>query len=91
MIWVHGGGYVDGQGMAYDGSSLSVTGDVIVVTINYRLNIFGFFTTSDGLASGNYGLWDQRLAIQWVNENIESFGGDTRQILLLYLVSLPAD
>jgi carboxylesterase type B len=54
MIWVHGGGYVDGQGMAYDGSSLSVTGDVIVVTINYRLNIFGFFATSDGLKMINH-------------------------------------
>ena len=82
MIWVHGGGYVDGQGMAYDGTYLSVTGDVIVVTINYRLNIFGFFATSDGLASGNYGLWDQKLAIQWVNENIESFGGDSDSITI---------
>ena len=82
MIWVHGGGYVVGQGMAYDRSYLSVTGDVIVVTINYRLNIFEFFTTSDGLASGNYRLWDQRLAIQWVSENIESFGGDPDSITI---------
>jgi carboxylesterase type B len=91
MIWVHGDGYEFGQGMLYDGSYLSVTGDVIVVTINYRLNIFGFFAPSDGSAPGNFGLWDQRLAIRWVNENIESFGGDTKQILLLYLVSLPVD
>ena len=82
MIWVHGGRYQYGQGMLYDGSYLSVTGDVIVVTINYRLNIFGFFSTSDGSASGNFGLWDQRLAMQWVNENIESFGGDTNSITI---------
>jgi carboxylesterase type B len=49
--------------MLYDESYLSVTGDVIVVTINYRLNIFGFFSTSDGSAPGHFGLWDQRLAM----------------------------
>jgi carboxylesterase type B len=48
MIWVHGDGDQFGQGMLYDGSYLSVTGDVIVVTINYLLNIFGFFAPSDG-------------------------------------------
>ncbi|CAG2236092.1 CES1 [Mytilus edulis] len=82
MIWIHGGGYVVGQGMFYDGSFLSTIGDVIVVTLNYRLDVFGFFTTSDGMAGGNYGFNDQRKAIQWVNDNIESFGGDTQSITL---------
>ncbi|XP_052071206.1 putative inactive carboxylesterase 4 [Mytilus californianus] len=82
MIWIHGGGYVTGQGMLYDGSYLSVIGDVIVVTINYRLNVFGFLTTSDGMSNGNYGFNDQRKAIQWVNNNIESFGGNTQSITL---------
>ena len=61
MIWIHGGGLSKGQGMSNGGSYLNVTGDVIVVTINYRLNIFGFFPPSDGSAAGNYGQWDQRL------------------------------
>ena len=82
MIWIYGGGFSNGQGISYDRSYLSVTGDVIVVTINYRLNIFGFFAPSDGSAAGNYGQWDQRLAIQWVNENIDSFGGDTNSITI---------
>jgi carboxylesterase type B len=64
MIWIYGGGFSNGQGISYDRPYLSVTGDVIVVTINYRLNIFGFFAPSDGSAAGNYGQWDQRLAIQ---------------------------
>ncbi|XP_052071190.1 fatty acyl-CoA hydrolase precursor, medium chain-like [Mytilus californianus] len=82
MIWIHGGGYVLGQGMFYDGSFLSAIGDVIVVTLNYRLDVFGFFTTSDGMSDGNYGFNDQRKAIQWVNDNIESFGGNTQSITL---------
>ncbi|CAC5416718.1 Cholinesterase,Putative inactive carboxylesterase 4,Juvenile hormone esterase [Mytilus coruscus] len=82
MIWIHGGAYIVGQGMLYDGSYLSVVGDIIVVTINYRLNVFGFLTTSDGMSNGNYGFNDQRKAIQWVNDNIESFGGDTQSITL---------
>jgi carboxylesterase type B len=56
MIWIYGGGFSNGQGISYDWSYLSVTGDVIVVT--------GFFAPSDGSAAGNYGQWDQRLAIQ---------------------------
>lgn len=83
MIWIHGGGFQFGQGMLYDGSYLSVVGDVIVVTINYRLNVFGFFTTMDDAATGNYGLWDQQLAIQWVHDNIESFGGDPKSITIV--------
>ncbi|XP_052071189.1 carboxylesterase 5A-like [Mytilus californianus] len=82
MIWIHGGGYEFGQGMFTDGSYLSVIGDVIVVTLNYRLNIFGFLSTNDALMAGNYGLWDQKLAIQWVKDNIESFGGDSRSVTI---------
>ncbi|XP_076075343.1 carboxylesterase 5A-like [Mytilus galloprovincialis] len=82
MIWIHGGGYQTGQGMLYNASYISAVGDVIVVTINYRLEAFGFFSTNDDIAPGNYGLWDQKMAIEWVNNNIESFGGDTKSITL---------
>jgi carboxylesterase type B len=58
ILWIHGGGYLGGQGMAYDGSYLDGIGNVIVVTINYRLEAFGFFSfsTGDDVAPGNYGL-----------------------------------
>jgi para-nitrobenzyl esterase len=58
ILWIHGGGYLGGQGMAYDGSYLDGIGNVIVVTINYRLEAFGFFrvSTVDDVAPGNYGL-----------------------------------
>ncbi|XP_052071092.1 carboxylesterase 1F-like [Mytilus californianus] len=82
IIWVHGGGYYLGQGMFYDGSYLSGIGDVIVVTINYRLGVFGFFSTMDDVALGNYGLWDQQMAIKWVHDNIESFGGDPNSVTI---------
>ncbi|CAG2236094.1 Liver carboxylesterase B-1,Carboxylesterase 3,Carboxylesterase 3A,Esterase-5A,Bile salt-activated lipase,Carboxylesterase 4A,Cholinesterase,Cholinesterase 1,Liver carboxylesterase 2,Esterase CM06B1,Liver carboxylesterase,Carboxylesterase 5A,Carboxylesterase 1F,Putative inactive carboxylesterase 4,Liver carboxylesterase 1,Carboxylesterase 1D,Para-nitrobenzyl esterase,Acetylcholinesterase-1,Acetylcholinesterase,Venom carboxylesterase-6,Neuroligin-2,Pyrethroid hydrolase Ces2e,Carboxylesterase 1E,Carboxylester len=82
MIWIHGGGYQTGQGMLYNASYISAVGDVIVVTINYRLEAFGFFSTNDDIAPGNYGLWDQKMAIEWVNNNIEDFGGDTKSITL---------
>ena len=82
MIWIHGGGFQIGQGMLYDGSFLSGVGDVIVVTINYRLEALGFFSSGNDVAPGNYGLWDQQLAIKWVHDNIESFGGDPNWITI---------
>lgn len=82
MIWIHGGGYVIGQGMFYNGTRLASVGDVIVVTLNYRLNAFGFFRTTDGQKNGNYGLNDQILAMRWVKDNIDSFGGDPESITI---------
>ena len=82
MVWIHGGGYIYGQSSMYDGSYLAVTGDVIMVTINYRLGVFGFYTSGDSAARGNYGIWDQILAIQWVKDNIASFGGDSESITI---------
>ncbi|OWF39888.1 carboxylesterase 1F-like [Mizuhopecten yessoensis] len=76
MIWVHGGAYMLGQASLYDATLLVTEGDVIVVTVNYRLGALGFLSTGDDAARGNYGLWDQRLAFEWVKNNIASFGGD---------------
>ncbi len=86
MVWIHGGGFTIGSGSQtiYDGSSLARRGDVVVVTINYRLGALGFLAlpalaeTGEGL--GNQGLRDQLLALEWVRENAEAFGGDPRRI-----------
>ncbi|OWF39885.1 Cholinesterase [Mizuhopecten yessoensis] len=82
MIWIHGGGYTLGQSFGYDASNLVTVGDVVVVTVNYRLGILGFLSTMDNASRGNYGLWDQRLAMQWVKNNIRAFGGDPSYITI---------
>ncbi|KAK3084930.1 hypothetical protein FSP39_021564 [Pinctada imbricata] len=82
MVWIHGGGYVIGQGMFYDPSYMAVKGDVIVVTINYRLGVFGFATLKNEILKGNYGLWDQIEALKWIKQNIYAFGGDTNSITI---------
>ena len=83
MVWIHGGSLVEGSGSspAYDGVALARKG-VIVVSINYRLGIFGYFAHPELSAesprgvSGNYGITDQILALQWVRRHIAAFGGD---------------
>ncbi|XP_052071451.1 carboxylesterase 5A-like [Mytilus californianus] len=80
MVWIHGGGYYTGQAQLYDAAYIAVAGDVIVVTIQYRLHIFGFFAT--GNSKGNYGLLDQILAIQWVKDNINSYGGNSESVTI---------
>jgi para-nitrobenzyl esterase len=89
MVWIHGGGLVNGSGTAalYDGSALARLG-VVVVTINYRLGRFGFFAhpaltaEARGAPVANYGLMDQMAALQWVRRNISAFGGDPSQVTL---------
>jgi len=83
MVWIHGGGFTIGAGSQeiYDGSVLARRGDVVVVTINYRLGPLGFLRLNDVTdgripSSGNEGLLDQIAALQWVRENIAEFGGD---------------
>lgn len=82
MVFIHGGSLILGSGHDFpiDPVPLAAIGDVIVVTLNYRLNIFGFFTSGDDAIPANLGLRDQRLALQWVNENIEVFGGDPGKV-----------
>jgi para-nitrobenzyl esterase len=89
MVWLHGGSNRIGSGAesGYDGASLASHG-VIVVTINYRLGVLGFFShpeltkESPHKSSGNYGLLDQIAALEWVRENIGQFGGDAENVTL---------
>ena len=77
MIFIHGGGFVTGSAPTYEAGKLVTENDVIVVTIQYRLGILGFLSTGDATLPGNYGLWDQNLAIRWVKDNIAAFGGQS--------------
>jgi para-nitrobenzyl esterase len=89
MVWIHGGGLTRGAGSLpiYDGENLARRG-LVVVTINYRLGVFGFFAhpeltaESPHHASGNYGLMDQIAALEWVKRNIAAFGGDPKRVTI---------
>jgi para-nitrobenzyl esterase len=83
MVWFHGGGNTTGASTGYDGSKLAVEGDVVVVTVNYRLGAIGWLAHAglDGAyESGNYGLLDQQAALRWVQRNIAAFGGNRRNV-----------
>ncbi|RSN68090.1 carboxylesterase/lipase family protein [Actinomadura sp. WAC 06369] len=86
MVWVHGGGNTTGNSAMYDASKLAVRGDVVVVTVNYRLGPLGWLAhpalDGRGLQSGNYGLLDQQAALRWVQRNIRGFGGDPGNVTL---------
>jgi para-nitrobenzyl esterase len=89
MVWIHGGALTRGSGStpAYDGEELAKKG-VVLVTINYRLGVFGFFAypeltkESDRNSSGNYGFLDQIAALEWVQKNIAGFGGDPKRVTI---------
>ena len=93
MVWFHGGSHVSGQGhsLIFDGTTLAQH-DVVVVTINYRLGPLGFLAhpwlsdeasaETEGGASGNYGLMDKIAALEWVNRNIASLGGDPNNVTI---------
>ena len=80
MVWVHGGSFTAGQSSLYDGIPLSLRGDVIVVTVNYRLGALGFLRIGPTGSPGNFGLWDQHLAFKWVHDNIQAFGGNPNSV-----------
>lgn len=86
MVWIHGGGLTTGAGSDFDPTPLVEGGDVIVVTINYRLGMLGFFAQqaldSEGHLAGNYGFMDQQFALGWVQRNIEDFGGDPSRVTI---------
>jgi para-nitrobenzyl esterase len=88
MVWIHGGGFLAGSGSEprYTNPALVAKG-VIVVTLNYRLNVFGFLASEDlakeqGGHAGNYGLMDQVAALRWVKSNIAAFGGDVNNVTI---------
>ncbi|KAG8198343.1 hypothetical protein JTE90_021591 [Oedothorax gibbosus] len=83
IVFIHGDSYEYSSGNPYDGTILAGFGDVIVITLNYRLGILGFLPAMEAQSRGNYGLMDQIAALQWVQENIAQFGGDPRNITLL--------
>jgi para-nitrobenzyl esterase len=89
MVWIHGGGFQAGAGAEprHDGEAFARKG-VVLVTINYRLGVFGFFShpeltrESGRNASGNYGMLDQVAALQWVRDNIAAFGGNPQNVTI---------
>jgi para-nitrobenzyl esterase len=82
VVWVHGGGYYMGAGSNYDARRFAERGDVVVVTVNYRLGLFGFFGMPGLAGSGTFGLRDQQAALRWVRSNIAAFGGDPHNVTL---------
>lgn len=90
VVFIHGGGFTGGSGsvVIYDGVAMAKKG-VVFVTINYRLGLFGFLAhpalqkeSTNGMAAGNYGIMDQVTALQWVQKNIQQFGGDPRNVTI---------
>ncbi|XP_059118575.1 pyrethroid hydrolase Ces2e-like isoform X4 [Peromyscus eremicus] len=82
MVWIHGGALVMGMASIHDGSMLAAIEDVVVVTVQYRLGILGFFSTGDEHARGNWGYLDQVAALHWVQKNIAHFGGNPDQVTI---------
>ncbi|XP_041505649.1 carboxylesterase 1E-like isoform X2 [Microtus oregoni] len=82
MVWIHGGGLVVGGASTYDGLALSAHENVVVVAIQYRLGIWGFFSTGDEHSLGNWGHLDQVAALRWIQNNIASFGGDPGSVTI---------
>ncbi|XP_047384231.1 carboxylesterase 1D-like isoform X3 [Sciurus carolinensis] len=82
MVWIHGGGLVVGGASTYDGLALSAHENVVVVTTQYRLGMWGFFSTGDEHSRGNWGHLDQVAALRWVQDNIANFGGNPDSVTI---------
>ncbi|MFV8298487.1 carboxylesterase/lipase family protein [Mycolicibacterium fortuitum] len=83
MVWIHGGAFAGGSSGIYDAARLAARGDIVVVTVNYRLGALGFLAhpaLGTGGDVGNYGLIDQQAALRWVRDNIADFGGDPEKV-----------
>lgn len=81
MVWLHGGGFVSGNGSDYDTTRFVQQG-VVVVTVNYRLGALGFLLGGDDPTAGDFGIADQQAALRWVRDNIAAFGGDPHNVTL---------
>jgi carboxylesterase type B len=85
MIFIHGGGFISGSAKSFGDVNICenlASRQVIVVTIQYRLNLYGFVSTGDKAALGNYGIWDQVESLKWVQRNIAQFGGDPKRVTI---------
>jgi para-nitrobenzyl esterase len=82
MVWLHGGGNSYGSGDESDPTRLAVQGDVVVVTVNYRLGVFSAFAHPELAGGGAFGLEDQQAALRWVRRNATAFGGDPNRVTL---------
>jgi para-nitrobenzyl esterase len=89
MVWLHGGGYSQGSGafIIYDGANLACRHDVVVVTVNHRLNVFGYLYLAElggekYASSSNVGMLDIVAALEWVRDNIAAFGGDPSNVTI---------
>jgi len=83
MVWIYGGAFAGGSADEADfGSGKLMNYDVITVTFNYRLGLFGYLSMADEVIPGNYGNWDQVQALRWVQENIAAFGGDPNSVAI---------
>ncbi|XP_077972457.1 fatty acyl-CoA hydrolase precursor, medium chain-like [Styela clava] len=84
MVWIYGGGFSSGSEREYDGTVLAGMNDVVVVVPNYRVGVFGFLSLGpSSVCSGNAGILDQQLALRWVQENIQHFGGDKNNVTII--------
>ncbi|KAI0073618.1 carboxylesterase from carbohydrate esterase [Panus rudis PR-1116 ss-1] len=85
FFYIHGGAFTSGAGSdpSFDGGNPASRGEVVTVTVNYRLSTLGFLALDDGVANGNFGLADQILALDWVRNHIVDFGGDPARITIL--------
>ncbi len=97
MFWMHGGGFYMGSGSqpTYDGIALAERGDVVIVTVNHRLNVFGYLHLEDlggkeFEGSGMAGMLDLELALKWVRDNIAAFGGNPKNVMILSWASSSA-
>lgn len=84
MVWIHGGGFYSGTTTlgVYDGKIISALNNVIVVSIGYRVGAFGFLSLGHNSAPGNAGMFDQLVALEWIQQNIHYFGGDPQNVTL---------
>ncbi|MCE9514981.1 MAG: carboxylesterase family protein, partial [Mycobacterium sp.] len=83
MVWIHGGGFLNGSSDIYNSQWLATRGDIVVVTVNYRLGALGFLAhPALGADPGNYGLADQQASLRWVRDNIAAFGGDPAKVTI---------
>ncbi|MGW3289176.1 carboxylesterase/lipase family protein [Streptomyces sp. NPDC001002] len=82
IVWLHGGGFTTGAGSSYDAHRMATRGDVVVVTVNYRLGALGFLAQGGLPGSGTFGLADQQAALRWVRAEIGAFGGDAHNVTL---------